>query len=83
MDLLAWIIFGLITGVVANAIDPHPSSGGVVGAIVLGVVGAVIGGFIANLTFGVGVTGFNVTSFAVAILGALLLLYVGRALRRA
>lgn len=83
MDILAWAVFGLIAGVVANAIDPHPSQGGILGAIVLGVVGALVGGFVANLVFGVGVSGFNVSSLVVAVLGSLLVLMAGRALRSA
>jgi uncharacterized membrane protein YeaQ/YmgE (transglycosylase-associated protein family) len=83
MDILTYAVFGLIAGVIANVIDPHESSGGVLGAIVLGVLGAVVGGFLANMLFGVGVSGFNFSSFAVAVMGSLLLLFVGRAIRRA
>ncbi len=83
MTFLLWIVFGLIVGVVANAVDPRPQEGGMLGAIVLGILGAVVGGFLSNLIFGVGVTGFNLSSFIVAILGAVLLLGVGRAMRRA
>lgn len=83
MDVLSWIVFGLIAGVVANILDPQPSSGGALGAIVLGVLGAVVGGFVANLLFGVSVTGFNFTSFIIAVSGSLILLFVSRALRRA
>lgn len=83
MDILAWIIFGLIAGVVANAIDPHPSQGGILGAMALGIVGALVGGFLANTVFGVGVSGFNISSLVVAVLGSLLVLMAGRALRSA
>lgn len=82
MNLLAWVIFGLITGIVANIIDPYPSRGGILGAIVLGVLGAVIGGFMGNLIFGIGISGFNFSSFAIAVLGSLLLLFIGRAFGR-
>lgn len=82
MDLVTWILFGLIVGVVANLIDPRPSAGGWLGAIVLGILGAVVGGFLGNLLFGVGVSGFNISSFLVAVAGALVLMYSGRALRR-
>jgi len=82
MNVLAWIVFGLIAGVIANLIDPRPSSGGLLGAIVLGVAGALVGGFLANLVFGLTVTGFNFTSFAIAVLGSLLLLFIGRAFTR-
>ena len=81
MNVIGWVIFGLVAGTIANIIDPHPSSGGIVGAIVLGIVGAMVGGFLANILLGIDITGFNLTSFVVAIAGSLLLLFVGRALR--
>ncbi len=82
MDLLAWILFGLITGVITNLIDPRPSSGGILGAIVLGIVGAIVGGYLGSLLFGVGVTGFNISSFLVAVAGALIVLFASRMLTR-
>lgn len=82
MNILAWIIFGLIVGVIANIIDPRPARGGLLGAIILGIVGALVGGFLANLVLGIGVTGFNLTSFIVAIAGSLIVLYIGRAYTR-
>jgi uncharacterized membrane protein YeaQ/YmgE (transglycosylase-associated protein family) len=83
MNILSYILFGLIAGSIANFVDPRPSRGGILGSIVLGIVGAVLGGFIGDALFGVGVTGFNVTSLVVAVAGALLTLFVGRALSRA
>ncbi len=80
VDVGAWLVFGLIAGIIANVLDPHPASGGILGAIVLGIAGAIVGGFLSNLIFGVGLTGFNFTSFAVAVLGSLLVLMTGRAL---
>jgi uncharacterized membrane protein YeaQ/YmgE (transglycosylase-associated protein family) len=82
MSVLAWIVFGLIAGIIANMVDPRPASGGLLGAIVLGIAGALVGGFLANLVFGLTVSGFNFTSFAIAVLGSLLLLFVGRAFTR-
>lgn len=81
MNILAWIIFGLITGVIANMIHIGPAKGGIFGAIVLGIIGAVVGGFIGSTLLGVGVTGFNITSFLVAIGGAVLVLLAARALK--
>jgi len=83
MNVIGWIVFGMIVGVIANLIDPRPSSGGILGAIVLGVIGAVVGGFLGNVLFGIGVTGFNIQSFIVATVGAIGLLFAGRAFRRA
>lgn len=82
LNVLLWIVFGAIAGTVANVIDPAPSRGGIIGSVVLGIVGALIGGYLANLILGVTVTGFNFTSLIIAILGSLLLLMVGRALRQ-
>ncbi len=83
MNLLLWAVFGLIVGLVANAIDPRPSQGGLLGAMVLGILGAVVGGLLSSTLFGVGITGFDLTSFVVALLGAGVLLMIGRAFRRA
>lgn len=82
MGILAWIVFGLIAGTIANMVDPRPSSGGVLGSIILGIVGAVIGGYLASLLFGIGVSGFDFQSLAIAVLGSLLLLFVQRAFFR-
>ncbi|HAU98681.1 MAG: Transglycosylase-associated protein [Microgenomates group bacterium GW2011_GWF2_45_18] len=77
MSLLYWIVFGLIAGSVANFIAPS-SQGGFVGSIILGIIGAVVGGYLGERFFGVGVTGFNLTSFVVAVGGALVTLFVSR-----
>jgi uncharacterized membrane protein YeaQ/YmgE (transglycosylase-associated protein family) len=81
MTLIYWIIFGLIAGAIANFIAPS-SSGGIVGSIVLGIIGAIVGGFLGQKFFGVGVSGFNVMSFVVAVAGSLLVIFVGRLLMR-
>lgn len=80
-NLLVWIVFGLITGIVANVIHVGPSKGGIIGAIILGIIGAFVGGYLGSMFLGVGVTGFNVTSFLVAIGGAILVLFTARALK--
>lgn len=79
MTIIYWIVFGLIAGSVANFIAPS-SGGGILGSIVLGIVGAVVGGYLGQKFFAVGVTGFNMMSFAVAVAGALLVLLIGRLL---
>jgi uncharacterized membrane protein YeaQ/YmgE (transglycosylase-associated protein family) len=82
MDILFWVVFGLIAGSLANVIDPAPSKGGILGSIVLGIVGAIVGGYLGQAIFGVGVNGFNLSSFIVAVAGALLVLMVGRMFTR-
>lgn len=81
MNILTWIIFGLVVGLVANLLDYSSSSGGILGSVVLGILGAILGGFLGDLLFGVGVTGFNLSSFIVAVAGALILLLISRAFR--
>ena len=81
MTIIYWIVFGLIAGSVANFIAPS-SRGGIIGSIVLGIIGAVVGGYLGQMFFGVGVTGFNLSSFVVAIIGSLLVLWVSRLLMR-
>ncbi len=78
MNILAWVVFGLIAGSIANFLDPRPSAGGIIGSIILGIVGAVIGGWLGSALFGIGVTGFNLSSFIVAVVGSLIVLWIGR-----
>lgn len=83
MGILTWIIFGLIAGAIAQLILPgnDPGGGGPMGwliTIVIGIVGAFIGGLIGSaIGFG-GVTGFNIGSFLIAVLGAIVLLVLWR-----
>lgn len=75
MGLLSWILFGLIAGALAKFIMPGRDPGGFVVTILLGIGGAVIGGLIGTqLGFGK-VTGFDLRSMIIAVLGALVLLY--------
>jgi uncharacterized membrane protein YeaQ/YmgE (transglycosylase-associated protein family) len=81
MGILSWIIFGLIAGALAKLIMPGDDPGsmndlsGVVITILIGIAGAVIGGFIGSLLGLGGVHSFSLKSFALAIVGALILLY--------
>lgn len=81
MGIVLWVIFGLIAGSIANFISPS-SQGGIVGSIILGIIGAVVGGYLGERFFGVGITGFNMMSFVVAVSGSLLVLFVSRLLMR-
>src|SRR5262249_42636426 len=74
VNILLWIVFGLIAGVLAKWIMPGRDPGGIIITIALGIVGAFIGGFIGSL-LGLGdVTGFDIRSFFLAVLGVVLLL---------
>ena len=81
MGILSWIIFGLIAGILAKVIMPGKDPGGFIVTILIGIAGAMVGGFISTaLGFG-DVTGFNLSSLGIAIGGALLLLFGYRKLR--
>lgn len=81
MNVFAWILFGLIAGSIAKFIMPGKDPGGCLLTIVIGIIGALIGGVLGTRVFGVGpVTGFNLQSLGLAILGAVLLLMVFRLL---
>jgi uncharacterized membrane protein YeaQ/YmgE (transglycosylase-associated protein family) len=81
MGVISWILFGLVAGAVAKFIMPGKDPGGCIGTTLIGILGAVIGGFIGNELLNIGtVTGFNVTSFGIAILGAIILLLLYRLL---
>jgi uncharacterized membrane protein YeaQ/YmgE (transglycosylase-associated protein family) len=81
MGILSWIVLGLVVGVLAKWIMPGPDSSGLVMTILLGVAGAFVGGWIGT-QLGMGsVTGFNFGSLALAVAGALLLLFLNRKLR--
>ena len=75
MGILAWILLGLVAGVLAKFILPGRQGGGIILTIVLGVVGALVGGFLGTHVFGFGdISGFDLRSIAIAVGGALLVL---------
>jgi len=75
MGIIAWIVLGLIAGFIASKIVNHTGSG-ILMDIVLGVVGALVGGFLFSMFGAVGVTGFNIYSMLVAIVGAVVVLWL-------
>lgn len=82
MNFIVWIIFGALAGWVASIIMKTDKQQGAIANILVGIVGAFIGGFIAQTLGGSGVTGFNLWSFAVAVLGAVVLLGIFKLVRR-
>jgi len=82
MGILAWILLGLIAGILAKFLMPGDDPGGIIVTILIGIAGAVIGGFLASF-FGFGApTAFDIRSILVAVGGAMLLLLGYRAIRR-
>ena len=82
VDIVLWIIFGALAGWIASMIIGTNESQGAIGNIIVGILGAFIGGFIVRALTNSEVSGFNLTSLIVAILGAVLLLAIFKAFRR-
>jgi uncharacterized membrane protein YeaQ/YmgE (transglycosylase-associated protein family) len=82
VSVIAWIVLGLIAGFIASRIVDHRGQGLVLD-IVIGIVGAVVGGWLFSAFGGMPVTGFNIYSILVAIVGAIVLLLIVNAVRRA
>ena len=81
MSIIAWVVVGVIAGVIANIIYPGESQGGFIGALALGVVGAIVGGFLAGLIMKRDMTtGFNIETILVSVVGALVALFLWNAI---
>lgn len=78
--IITWIIVGGFAGWIASIITKTNASQGVVGNIIAGVIGAFVGGFLVQLLGGEGFTGFNLWSFVVALIGAVIVLFIWRAI---
>ena len=82
MNIISWIILGLIVGVVAKFIMPGKDPGGIFITVLLGIAGALGGGFISSrIGFGQ-VTGFDLRSLIIAVSGSLVLLIIYRAVKK-
>ena len=82
MGIVAWIVVGLIAGILAKTAMPGPDPGGIILTIIIGIVGALIGGFIFSRLGGPDVTGFNLSSILIATLGSIILLVLYRLVTR-
>lgn len=80
MSILLWILFGAVAGWIASMI--MGSEGSIGRDILMGILGAIAGGFLMNVIGQEGVTGFNIYSLLVAVLGSIVLIAIGRAFRR-
>ncbi len=77
MGIIGWIVLGLLAGAIAKAIMPGNQGGGWLATLVLGVVGALLGGFIGTAIFNVDLGGFfELRTWIIAILGSLLVLVI-------
>jgi len=77
MGIVAWIVFGLIAGWLAKFLMPGKAPGGLIATIVLGILGALVGGYIGSHFLGFGsVSEFDMRSMALAVGGGVLLLFI-------
>ena len=81
MGILSWIVFGLIAGALAKFLMPGQDPGGCIITIIIGVVGALLGGYLATMLGYGGISGFDFRSFVIAVIGSILLLIIWRMIR--
>jgi uncharacterized membrane protein YeaQ/YmgE (transglycosylase-associated protein family) len=79
MSIIAWILLGLIAGWLAGQFM-RGGGYGIIGDIVLGIIGAIVGGFLSGMLLGVDVTGFNLPSVIIAFIGAIIVIAISRAI---
>lgn len=82
MGILSWLVFGALAGWIASLIAKTDEEQGIIANIVVGVLGAIIGGGVFSMLGGEDVTGFNVYSIMVAVVGAVILLTILKFLRK-
>ena len=78
MTILAWIVLGLVAGAIAKALMPGRDPGGIIITMLIGIVGAFLGGLLGNMITGAGLNGFSLWSIVLAVVGAMLLLWIYR-----
>ncbi len=82
MSFLSWIVVGIIAGFLGKMVVPGEGPGGLFGDLIIGVIGAILGGWLFNMFGHVGATGINLPSIIVAFIGAVILLLIMRAFGR-
>ncbi|PSB23845.1 GlsB/YeaQ/YmgE family stress response membrane protein [Stenomitos frigidus] len=86
MNIIAWIVLGLIAGAIAKAIYPGPQGGGILGTIVLGIIGAFVGGSLFSLintgTLQLAATSLSIPGILVAVIGAIVAIFLWSLLTR-
>ena len=85
MNIIAWLILGLIAGAIAKAIYPGNQGGGIFATIGLGILGSLVGGWLRSTLLGVSASGaFSIPGILFAVIGALILIFIwGLVTRRA
>jgi uncharacterized membrane protein YeaQ/YmgE (transglycosylase-associated protein family) len=80
MGILGWIVLGLLAGAIAKAVLPGDDPGGIIVTMIIGIVGAILGGFLAQLLFNIDTLDefFDISTWLTAIIGAVILLLIYR-----
>ena len=78
MTILTWLVLGLVVGWIAHMLTGE--GGGLLGDLFLGIIGALVGGWLGAMLVGVPVTGFNLTSIVISVLGAMIVVGIYRAI---
>ena len=81
MGIFAWIVFGLIAGALAKWIMPGKDPGGMIVTMLIGIAGAIVGGYLGSFIGFGGISGFDLRSMLLAIGGALILLFLYRKMK--
>lgn len=86
MNIVAWVVLGLIAGAIAKAIDPQARGGGILSTILLGIIGAFVGGslgvFLATGHFTLAASTLSIPGIAVAVMGAIIAVFIWSLLTR-
>ena len=84
INIIAWLVFGLIAGAVAKFLKPGVDEGGWLSTIIIGIIGSLIGGFIGRMFFGEGISNdvFNIYSLLMAVLGSIIVLYIANSIAK-
>lgn len=78
MNILTWVAFGGIIGIISGLRNTKKPVTSMQQNAILGIIGAIVGGFLGNILFGITTAGFNISSLAIALLGAVGLVYIAR-----
>ena len=82
MNFVLWIAFGLVAGIITHMMEQNVGRQSLILTITLGVAGALVGGILANIIFGINVISFDINSFLIAVVGSLAVLFVARNVRK-
>ena len=82
MGIILWIIFGALAGWIASVIMKTNYRQGTMADILMGILGSIVGGFLMGMVGKSGVDGFNLYSLLVAVIGAVVVIYVGRIIQK-